>query len=211
MSNVSRSSGGRSCGSLSQSETVQIVRRSHDQSVAMNHVTAHDAGSALNLLINGFQATQAIHVVATLRLADHLRSGPTTIRELSTATRTNSTALYRLMRALAAIGVFQEDEDGLFAMTALSELLRSDVSGTYAPMAELVGRPYYWQAWGNLLHTVCTGEAAFNHVHGRGIWGYRANRPAEARIFDQAMAAGTERSADAIIGACDFARFQHVV
>jgi O-methyltransferase domain/Dimerisation domain len=189
----------------------EALRPRHDQSGAMNHATTHDAGSALIRLINGFQATQAIHVVATLRLADHLRSVPMTIKELSTATRTHSVALYRLMRALAAIGVFQEDEDGRFAMTALSELLRSDVPGTYAPMAELVGRPYYWQAWGNLLHTVCTGGVAFNHVHGTGIWDYRANRPLETRIFDQAMAAGTERSAKNIIRVCNFARFQHVV
>jgi SAM-dependent methyltransferase len=78
-------------------------------------------------------------------------------------------------------------------------------------MAKLMGRPNLWQAWGDLLHTVQTGDTAFNHVHGCNVWDYRARSPVEADIFDRAMASGTEQFAQAILDVCDFGRFKHVV
>ena len=162
-------------------------------------------------LINGFQASQALQVAATLRLADHLGRGAKTSAELAAATDTHSVALHRLLRALASIGVFQERGDGRFALTETGQFLRNDVAGTHAPMAELVGRVNFWQAWGALLHTVRTGATAFDHVHGSTVWEYRAKHAEETLIFDRAMASGTQRYAEAVIEVCDFGRFDHVV
>jgi hypothetical protein len=174
-------------------------------------VSAPEARADLLHLINGFQASQAIHVAATLGLADLLGSGAKTSSEIATCTKTHPDALYRLMRALAAIGVFHEDEQHRFALTAIGEFLRSDVSGTHAPMADLIGRPYFRQAWGDLIYTVRTGATAFNHVHGKGVWEYRSERPDEGQIFDRTMAAATERFAEAVLDVCDFSRFHHIV
>ena len=169
-----------------------------------------DARAELLRLINGFQASQAIHVAATLAIADLLRSGPRTSVDLAAETKTHPDALFRLMRTLAAIGVFREDGDR-FALTPLGEFLRSDVAGTHAPMAAFIGRSNYWQAWGDLLHAVRTGGTAFDHVHGKTVWQYRAEHPEEAQIFDRAMGAGTERYADAVLDVFDFSRFDTVV
>ena len=77
-------------------------------------------------LINGFQVTQAIHVASTLRVADHLKDGPCSAEELAPLTQSHAGALYRLLRALAAIGVFKEDENRRFALTPMGECLRAD-------------------------------------------------------------------------------------
>jgi hypothetical protein len=175
------------------------------------HLAAQATRADLLRLINGFQASQAIHVAATLRLADHLSSGAKTAADLAAVTRTHSVALHRLLRALASIGIFEECDDGRFALTETSEFLRSDIAGTHAPMVELVGRDYFWRAWGNLLHTVRTGTTAFDHVHGSSVWEYRAQHPEEVVIFDRAMASGTERYAEAVVEVCDFGRFDHIV
>jgi hypothetical protein len=174
-------------------------------------MTTRDARSDLLHLILGFQVSQAIHVVATLGLADHLASGPRTSGELAAATGTHPPTLYRLMRALASAGIFHETEDRQFELTAIGQLLRSDVSGTQAPIAQMVGRTSYWQAWGNLLHTVRSGDTAFEHVHGTGVWEHRANDPEEADVFDRAMASFTDLSATAIVEMCDFGRFATIV
>ena len=166
---------------------------------------------ALLHLINGFRASQAVHVAATLGLADLLNSGPKAAAELAVATETHPAALYRLMRALASIGVFEEDEAGRFALTTVGEFLRSDIAGTHAPTALLVGRPDNWQAWADLSYAVRSGATAFDHVHGSSVWEYRAKHPEESRIFDRAMAAGTERFAEIAIGVCNFGRFGTVV
>jgi hypothetical protein len=171
----------------------------------------HEARADLLRLINGFHASQAIHVAAALGLADLLGSGPRTTAELAAATKAHPTALYRLMRALASIGVFHEDDDRRFSLTPVGDFLRTDVAGTHAPMAQLVGRPNYWQAWGALLYAVRSGATAFDHVHGSGVWEYRAQRPEETFIFDRAMASGTERFAEAVLEVCDFARFHNVI
>jgi DNA-binding IclR family transcriptional regulator len=51
-----------------------------------------------------------IYVAAKLRIADHLKDGPRTVAELAATTKTHEGTLYRLLRALASIGVFTEDE-----------------------------------------------------------------------------------------------------
>jgi hypothetical protein len=78
-------------------------------------------------------------------------------------------------------------------------------------MAELVGRPNCWQAWGALLHAVRCGTTAFDHVHGSGVWEYRAQRPEETLIFDRAMASGTELFAGAVLEVCDFSKSRNVI
>jgi hypothetical protein len=170
-----------------------------------------DARADLLRLINGFQASQAIHVAATLGLADLLRCSPKSAADIARTTGAHPDALHRLMRVLASIGLVEETDGHRFALTPIGEFLRSDVSGTCAPMAEMIGRPNFWQAWGDLLHAVRTGDTAFDHVHGSNVWEYRSRHPEETRIFDRAMASGTERFAEAVLAVCDFGRFEHVV
>ena len=75
----------------------------------------------------------------------------------------------------------------------------------------MIGRPYHWQMWGDLLHSVRTGEDAIHHRHGVGIWTYRADKPEETAIFNAAMEAMSRSVAPAIIAACDFTRFKRIV
>ena len=170
-----------------------------------------DARANLLQLINGFQASQAIHVAASLGLADRLRQGPASATEMARMTNAHPDALHRLMRVLASIGVIEHRAGNRFALTTMGEFLRRDVSGTCGPMAEMIGRPNVWQAWGDLFHTVQTGDTAFGHVHGCSVWDYRSKHPVEASIFDSAMASGTERFAQAVLDVCDFGCFEHVV
>src|SRR5690242_3320612 len=114
-------------------------------------------------LINGFQITQAIRVAATLRVADHLNDGARSVGELSALTKSHPDSLYRLLRALAAAGVFHEEEGRRFALTPMGDCLRTDSARPLEAWAELVGSPYVWQAWGHLLHSVRTGENAFKN------------------------------------------------
>jgi hypothetical protein len=174
-------------------------------------MTTHDVGAELSKLLMGFRVSQAIHVAAGLGLADLLASGARASDELATATNTHPMALYRLMRALASAGIFRERDHRRFELTVIGELLRSDIAGTQDPMAQLVGRPSYWQAWGDLLHAVRSGETAFNHVHGVDVWEYRASHAQEGEVFDCAMAAHTDRFAAAVAEVCDFDRFASVV
>jgi hypothetical protein len=155
-------------------------------------------------MTNGFQVSQAIHVVATLGIADLLKDGPRSADELAEATGTHASALYRILRALASVGVFAEQSDGRFGLTPLAEHLRTDVPGSLRSWAMLIGRPYYFTTWGHLLHSVKTGEPAFPHVYGMPAWEYRASHPEESALFDGAMTGLSLAEAEAVVRSYDF-------
>src|SRR4051812_16973092 len=128
------------------------------------------ASVAMRRLVNGYQLSQAIHVMAVLGIADHIGDGARTAADLAGETGTHAPTLQRLLRTLAAADVLQEDERGAFSLTELGACLRSDAPEPVGGWARFVGEPYYWQAWTGLLHSVRTGENSFRHVHGVGPW-----------------------------------------
>jgi hypothetical protein len=162
-------------------------------------------------LLNGFQVSQAIYAAATLGIADLLAGGPRTADELAAASGANPDALYRLLRALASVGVFRELEGRRFELTSVGDGLRSDASGSLLGWAKFIGRTYFRDAWSDIVHSVRTGENAFRHVHGTDPWTYRAARPEESAIFDDAMMALTRHGERALLDAYDFGRFGTVV
>ncbi len=172
----------------------------------------HEAPTVtLRRLTNGYQVTQAIHVAATLGIADLLRDGPRASAALARETATHAPSLHRVLRALASVGVLHEGDDGRFALTAVGECLRSDTAEPVGAWAAFVGRPYHWQAWGALLHGVRTGEGPFRSVHGTDAWGYRAAHPEEGAIFDAAMTDIMRRANAHLLAVYAFGRFETVV
>ena len=154
-------------------------------------MTSSNPAAELVLLVTGYRVSQAIHVVATLGIADLIKDGASSASDLAVATNSHAGALYRVLRALAAAGVFHEDDEKRFSLTPLGECLRSDAERPIAALASFVGRPHQWQAWGALSHSVRTGENAYRHVHGIGLWDYLVEHPEEAVIFDRVMTDGS--------------------
>jgi Dimerisation domain len=79
------------------------------------------SGVQLQFLMSGHWIAQAIGVAADLGIADLLSKGPKTSGELAIATGSDHQSLYRLMRALASVGVFNEVEPERFALTPIAE------------------------------------------------------------------------------------------
>lgn len=158
---------------------------------------------ALWRMVNAYQVSQAIHVVATLGIADLLADGPRSIDDLAGVTETHAPTLYRLLRALASVGVFVET-DGRFGLTPLAEYLRTDVPGSVRSWAMFIGRPYTWSAWAHLIGSVKTGETAFPKSYGMSVWEYRASHPEENEIFNDAMTQLSAGAAEMIADSYDF-------
>jgi ubiquinone/menaquinone biosynthesis C-methylase UbiE len=163
---------------------------------------AHAPQESMNRMLTGYWVSQALYVAAKLGLADLAASGPQTAPELARATKTDEAALYRLLRALASVGVFAEDEQARFRNTPLSECLRSDVAGSQRALAIMCGEEHY-RAWGELLYSVQTGKIAFDKLYGMPIFEFLSRNPEQARIFDAAMVGVHGRETAAIIDAYD--------
>lgn len=153
-------------------------------------------------MLNGFQVAQAIHVAAVLGVADHLVAGPQSSEAIAAAVGAHPGALYRLLRALAALGVFHETPDRRFELTPLGQCLRSDASHPVRPYAVFAAEASQWTAWGALLHSVQTGENAFRAVHGVDVWRHRAEHPEQNAIFNAAMTGNARRVDHAVVEAC---------
>ena len=170
-----------------------------------------DASRELHRLITGYQVSQAVHVAATLGLCDLLADGPKSVAELAEAAGADARSLTRLMRGLAALGLYVSDGDELFANTELGDAFRADAPRSVVGWARFVGQPYHWQTYASLEYSVRTGENAFAAVHGESVWEYLAKHPAEQKVFDEAMTALSQAVADKVVDAYDFGRFGTVV
>jgi len=169
------------------------------------------SAAELRRLVNSYQLSQAIHVAAALGIADLVADGPRSSDELAAATDTNPRALYRLLRALAAFGLFHEDDDRRFSLTELGDPLRSDAPESVAGWAAFVGRRNIRDAWSALEESIRTGENAFELEHGVSVWEYRGQHLEESEIFDRAMASSSQVVIRSLVEAYDFGQFETIV
>lgn len=164
----------------------------------------------LQHLLNGYRITQILYVAAKLGLADSLADGPKTVEELAAATGAYADALYRVLRALASIGVFEETAARRFALTPLAECLQTAHPESMRAQALFFGEDSY-RSWAELMYSVMTGATAFEHVFGAAHFDYLAQHPEASAIFNRTMSESSRRSAAAITGAYDFSAAGTVV
>ncbi len=178
-----------------------------------NEPSKADAPPSLAMLqmISGFWISRAIYIAAKLGLADHLRDGHKTADELASATGTHARSLYRVLRALASVGVFGEDEEEGFTLTSLSETLRTDVPGSLRAFATVELGEEHYPAWGELMHSVETGEIAFDHAFGIPVWKFFEQNPENAKTFNDAMTGMTLAVNDAVLSSYDFSPISRIV
>jgi hypothetical protein len=174
-------------------------------------MTASDPSIELMRLINGYQVSQALHVAGTLGVADQLKDRPKSYDVVARSCGAHPPSLYRLLRALAAVGVFHETGNKEFSLTPLGVCLTSDAPDSRCNYARWIGTPGQWRSWGNLLHSIKSGESATEFTHGRDAWTYRMQHPEEQAVFNSAMTGNSRSEARAVLEAYDFSRFAFVV
>src|ERR1700687_862354 len=138
-------------------------------------------------LIMGRWVSHLIYVAAKLELADRLQDGPRTVEELATAMEVQAPALYRVLRALASVGVFAETKGKRFKLTPLAVTLQTAVPGSMHAAALLFGEKYWDDAWAQLLHGVKTGETPFLKAHGVPVFEYLDMHLEALKIFGETM------------------------
>ncbi|MFN8592249.1 MAG: methyltransferase [Thermomicrobiales bacterium] len=159
----------------------------------------------------GALMAQMLHVAAKLEIADLVHAGPRGASDLATATGTDASALHRLLRALASVGVFTEVRPGWFGQTPRSDLLRRDAPGSFRAMPIYLGEELY-QVFSRLLDSVRSGEPVFADIFGADYFTYLAANPAAGQTFNAAMTAlGAVAETGAVVAAYDFSRARRIV
>lgn len=171
--------------------------------------TMQSARQVLAQMLAGSWITQGIYAAAELGIADAIADGPLTAEELAVRMGAESDALYRLLRALACAGIFEEDADGKFSLTPLAEQLRSDIPDSQRSFAIMMGAEFY-QSWGNLLFSVRTGNEAYRKTYGRSFFEYMTEHPDRHAIYDAAMTGVHGGETKPMLEAYDFSPFETV-
>jgi C-methyltransferase len=70
---------------------------------------------------------------------------------------------------------------------------------------------YNWQAWANVIHSIKTGQTAFDRVHGAKFFEYLGKHPDKARVFGEAMTSISGAENPAVVAAYDFSRIGTLV
>jgi hypothetical protein len=161
-------------------------------------------------LLNACLTTQALHVAAALGIADLLADGPRSADDLAAVMGAHRPSLYRMLRILAGEGVFREEADGRFALTALGGTLRSEGPDSVREWALFMGTPAMWEAWGRLRDSVMTGAPGFALAHGMSNLEYRVRNPELGRAFDRFMTRQSDQHNAAVVAAYDFSPFRTV-
>lgn len=170
----------------------------------------HSSAAALFQMATGYWVSQAIYVAAKLGIADLLKDGPQSYVRLAARTGADGPSLFRLMRALASVGIFSHVGDDCFSLSRLAESLQTDAPASLRAMVITIGEIHY-QACGNLLHSIQTGAPAFNNVFGTSLFAYLQQNAAAGGAFNQGMTNLSSMLAYALLIAYDFTGISSIV
>jgi O-methyltransferase domain/Dimerisation domain len=159
-------------------------------------------------LASGKWVSQALAAAVELGIAERLAKGSRSTAELARAAGATEDGVYRLLRALASVGVCTESAHRRFRLTALGRELRPEAHGGYA---RFLGHEITWRPWGELVHSVRTGAPAFDRVFGMPAFDYLAQNPDSAAIFDAAMTSISAAESRAVVEAYDFSPIHTLV
>lgn len=153
-----------------------------------------------------FWLLPSLYTAAKLNIAKHLAERPMTANELADILECQHDQLYRLLRALASQGIFRQNRNGKFMLNPLSKPLLDGPDSLRAMILHHLG-PVNWNLMSNLESAVREGKDPFLDLHGKGIYDYLIEHPAEYEIFDRSMSNLSELSLLPILNAHDFSRY----
>ncbi len=154
----------------------------------------------------------ALQAVAHFNFATFIGEEHKSAAELAQTTGTQERWVYRVLRFLAAYGIFAEEEEThTFTNTDLSACLRDDISGSLRAMACMMGSKRVRQEWNALEETMKTGVPAVELLYGKKLYAYLDEHKEEGSLFDAALTSFSAIVDDAITHAYDFSFIKRVV
>jgi hypothetical protein len=159
----------------------------------------------------GNPVSRMIGAAAELGIVRELGAGPKSAEQVARAVGTQPDTTYRLLRALGALGVLEENAKREFSLTPVGECLLPDRPGSFDALAKLNNSAWITGAYAEIVHAVRTGGSGFDKHHGKGFFDWMAEHPAEQQLFGQAMSTFSGMEVELVLGAFDFSHARHVV
>jgi hypothetical protein len=155
-------------------------------------------------MVIGKWISQSLGTVVEIGIPDKLGKRARRLSDLARESGVSEDGLYRLLRALASVGLFAESAGRRFKLTPMGQFLRRDHPESLAGYARFTAHDSTWRPWGRLTYSVKTGMPAFDHVFGAPLFEYLSRNPEVAAVFDNAMTSISATEARAASDAYDF-------
>ncbi|MCX7175539.1 MAG: methyltransferase [Proteobacteria bacterium] len=161
---------------------------------------------------SAFWQSRALYAAARFDIATVLGDQQLSTDEIAVRVSAQPDATHRLLRMLAAVGVFEEVSPCVFGNNGLSDYLRRDHSKNVRAMilmhnSEEMSRPWYEQ----LENGVRNGEVPFRLTHGQDLFGYMDSHPEFDALFSRAMDSVEALAGDSFARDFDWGRFERVI
>jgi len=160
--------------------------------------------AVMTQLLFGKHIAYSISAVARLGVADHMTDEPVGLEKLAAGIGAQPAALYRVLRALAAVGVFEQTAERRFRLTPLGALLKTDAPGSLRYFAMQLGDSWSVRPWERFADTLKTGEDAVSLAFGKNAFELLAEEPAQAEMFNRSMSALSLAMMEPLLAAYDF-------
>lgn len=143
--------------------------------------------AALLQMVMGTWVAQIASAFAQLEIADTIAAGKTSLDELAAASNANGDALYRMLRAAAAVGLCYETAPRHFALTPVGDALRHDAPHSVRDFVIAETAAGHWLPWGRFADAVRRGGPMTEDTLGMNAWDYYAKNLDEAHCFARGM------------------------
>jgi hypothetical protein len=166
-----------------------------------------DAAAASQYLMQlaaGYIVSTALHLATELRVADHLKDGPRSAAYLAEAVGVLEDPLYRVLRLLSSVGVFEEVSPRVFAANTAASLLATGAPGRVYDMVRWMAGPFHLRVYAEAMHSMRTGQPAAEQAVGMPVFDYFSKNPDLSGTFNDAMTMFSAVVVPAALDAYDF-------
>jgi len=168
-------------------------------------------GRALFDQIFGDIRLRLIHAVTALNIADLVAAGTHDVDALAERTGTKADLLYRVLRALAGLGIFRETDDRHFVLTPQAEYLCSDKQGSLRDFILYLGSDWHYRAWDQLPNTLRGGESSFDLAFGEPLFAHLQGNPERSAVYNRVQHSNSAVMARSVPRSYDFSKFGTVM
>ncbi|MEZ5401330.1 MAG: methyltransferase [Bryobacteraceae bacterium] len=162
-------------------------------------------------LIWGKTISAAISGIAKLGVADHMPDGePVSAEALAAASGAHAHSLYRVMRMLAGLGVFQEFPGQRFALTPVGRCLRSDAADSMRGVAMYFTDSWHMRGYEHMVHSLRTGESGIQKAYGRNAFEVMSDNVSDLENFQAGMSNFSAQEGPLLDPLLDFAGFRRI-
>lgn len=159
-----------------------------------------------------FWHSRALFVAAELGVADVLGDEQKSSQQIAEVLDLNADYLYRLLRLLASIGVFEESAEKFFRNNRLSDCLRKDHPQSIRDMVLLHNSPEMSRPWFESLElAIRGGEVPFVHSHGEELFDFMDHHPEFDELFTGAMESVQALTGLDYLDDFDWSRFDRLI